>query len=90
VAKPLILYSSKSSLWKVADFGLGSSNPNRPSRYASETQSYGAPELMESDGDPAMHNKVIRAMGCVLAANILAFETDFAVLSAYVHSSTIN
>jgi hypothetical protein len=56
VANPLLLYySSKSSLWKVADSGLsieGSSNTNRPSRYASGTQGYGAPELMESDGDP--------------------------------------
>ena len=84
----LVLYSSKSSVWKLADFGLsseGSSTRNLPTKYSSGTPVYRAPELMDSGGDPAMfNNKVdIWATGCILyelATGTRPFKSDVDVL----------
>jgi len=85
----LVLYFSKSSVWKLADFGLsteGSSKRNLPSKYSSGTPGYRALELMDSEGDPAMYNNKVDiwAMGCILyelATGTRAFKTDHAVIS---------
>jgi serine/threonine protein kinase len=76
-------------VWKLADFGLsseGSSTRNLPTKYSSGTPGYRAPELMDSDGDPAMfNNKVdIWATGCILyelATGTRPFKSDWDVLS---------
>ena len=83
----LVLYSCKSSTWKLADFGLsteGSSKTNRPTRYGRGSSGYRAPELMATDEEPLYNNKVdIWSMGCILyelATRTCAFKTDWAVL----------
>ena len=82
-----VLYSSKSSVWKLTDFGLsceGSSKTNRPTQYGRGTPGYRAPELIESDREPSFNNKVdIWAMGCILyefATGIRLFKSDWEVL----------
>jgi hypothetical protein len=90
----IVLYSSKDSLWKLADFGLtaeGSSKTNCITQYARGTPGYRAPELLESDEEPGSHNNKVDiwAMGCILyelATRTRAFKTDFAVHS-YVTSA---
>jgi serine/threonine protein kinase len=88
VANLLVLYSSKSSLWKLADFGLSTegSSQNLFTKYSHGTPGYRAPELMSSDGDRAMYNNKVDiwAIGCILyelATGTRAFKTDHAVIS---------
>ena len=75
-------------MWKLADFGLSNegSSQNLPTEYSRGTPSYRAPELMDSDGDPAMYNNKVDiwAMGCILyelSTGTRAFKTDRAVIS---------
>jgi len=76
-------------VWKLADFGLsseGSSKRNLPTKYSSGTPGYRAPELMDSEGDPAMYNNKVDiwAMGCILyelARGTRPFNSDWHVLN---------
>jgi serine/threonine protein kinase len=98
VANLLVLYSSKSSLWKLADFGLSTegSSQNLPTKYSNGTPGYRAPELMDSDGDPlpVYSNKVdVWAMGCILyefATGIRAFKSDWEVLRHRFSGKNVN
>jgi serine/threonine protein kinase len=98
VANLLVLYSSKSSVWKLADFGLSTegSSHNLSTKYSNGTPGYRAPELMDSDGDPArVYNyKVdIWAMGCILyelATGIRPFKSDWEVLNHRFSRKNIN
>lgn len=81
----LVLYSSKDSAWKLADFGFtceGTSSQFQISGLVRGTSGYRAPELL---AEPATYtNKVdIWAMGCILhelAVARKAFINDQAVL----------
>ena len=87
VANMLVLYCSKSSVWKLADFGLSTegSSQNLPTKYSNGTPGYRAPELMDSEGNSAMYNNKVDiwAVGCILyelATGSRAFKTDHAVI----------
>ena len=93
----LVLYSSKSSVWKLADFGLSieGSSQNLPTKYSSGTPGYRAPELMDSNGNPAMYNNKVDiwAMGCILyelATGIRPFQSDWEVLKHRFSGKNIN
>jgi serine/threonine protein kinase len=96
--KPVnVLYSSKSSVWKLADFGLSTegSSQNLPTKYSSGTPGYRAPELMDSNGNPTMYNNKVDiwAMGCILyelATGIRPFESDWEVLNHRFSRKNIN
>ena len=98
VANLLVLYSSKSSAWKLADFGLSTegSSQNLPTKDSNGTPGYRAPELMDSDGNPTRlyNNKVdIWAIGCILyelATGIRLFKSDWEVLSHRFSRKNIN
>ena len=76
-------------MWKLADFGLsseGSSKRNLPTKYSSGTPGYRAPELMDSEGNPAMYNNKVDiwATGCILyelATGTRPFNSDWHVLN---------
>jgi len=76
-------------VWKLADFGLsseGSSKRNLPTKYSSGTPGYRAPELLDSEGNPATYNNKVDlwAMGCIfyeLATSIRPFKSDWDVLN---------
>jgi len=97
VSNLLVLYSSKSSAWKLADFGLSieGSSQNLPTKYSSGTPGYRAPELMDSNGDTAMYNNKVDvwAMGCILyelATGIRPFQSDWEVLGHRFSGKNIN
>ena len=97
VANLLVLYSSKSSLWKLADFGLSTegSSQNLPTKYSNGTPGYRAPELMDSNGNPAMYNNKVDiwAMGCILhelATGIRPFQSDWDVLTHRFSRTNVN
>lgn len=64
----LVLYSFRSNLWKITDFGITSdagSKKARPSRFGRGTASYRAPELLTDS--PEYTTKVdIWGLGCIL------------------------
>ena len=97
VSNPIVLYSSKSSMWKLADFGLSieGSSQDLPTKYSSGTPGYRAPELMDSNGNPAMYNNKVDiwAMGCILyelATGIRPFKSDWEVLNHRFSGKNIN
>ena len=97
VSNLLVLYSSKSSVWKLADFGLSieGSSQNLPTKYSSGTPGYRAPELMDSNGNPAMYNNKVDiwAMGCILyelATGIRPFKSDWEVLNHRFSRTNLN
>jgi serine/threonine protein kinase len=84
-------------VWKLADFGLSieGSSQNLPTKYSSGTPGYRAPELMDSNGNPAMYNNKVDiwAMGCILyelATGIRPFQSDWEVLKHRFSGKNIN
>ena len=80
----LVLYSSRTSLWKLADFGLSVDGLSNTTKYSRGTPGYRAPELLAMEEEPAWYtNKVdIWAMGCILyelATGQRPFKSDLAV-----------
>ena len=81
----LVLYSSRSELWKIADFGLTSRATTtlaKTTHGGRGTQSYRAPELLR-EPKLTFNKKVdIWSLGCILYELITsrkAFESDFHV-----------
>ena len=88
-----VLYSSRSDLWKIADFGLTSHATTTRARttYGGRgKQSYRAPELLR-DPKLTFNKKVdIWSLGCILFELITgqkAFESDFHVFEFLASSS---
>jgi serine/threonine protein kinase len=84
-------------VWKLADFGLSieGSSQNLPTKYSSGTPGYRAPELMDSNGNPATYNNKVDiwAMGCILyelATGIRPFKSDWEVLNHRFLRTNIN
>ena len=82
----IVLFSWKSGLWKITDFGLtaqGGSTRANTTVYARGTSGYRAPELI-ADDHRRYNNKVdIWALGCILYELLTgskAFENDLLVL----------
>jgi serine/threonine protein kinase len=82
---------------ELADFGLSieGSSQNLPTKYSSGTPGYRAPELMDSNGDPALYNNKVDiwAMGSILyelAIGIRPFQSDWEVLNHRFSGKNIN
>jgi serine/threonine protein kinase len=85
-----VLYSQKTSQWKLTDFGLMSeatSNLAVITEYGRGTTCYRAPEILGLATDPTFTNKVdIWALGCILGELLTAskvFNSDWAVYRFY-------
>src|SRR5271155_2926404 len=83
----LVLYSSKSNVWKIADFGItteGTSGRALTTVASRGTASYRAPELLDASKSTYTRQVDIWALGCIifeLAFNKKAFSDDISVLS---------
>lgn len=81
----VVLFSAKSRIWKVADFGLtceGSSTALIATKYCHGTESYRAPELLTENGGKMNKKTDIWALGCILYELMFrkkAFKSDFQV-----------
>jgi len=81
----VVLFSEKSRIWKVGDFGLtceGSSTALNTTKYGRGTKSYRAPELLLTDGGEMNKKTDIWALGCILYELMFrkkAFASDYEV-----------
>lgn len=84
-SKPIVLYSSRSNVWKIADFGISAEGTSRKALTtisARGTASYRAPELIKGEKLTYTSQVDIWAMGCIffeLAFNRKAFSGDMSV-----------
>src|SRR5438105_14010727 len=84
---PLVLYSFRNQLWKIADFGTTSEATSKQfctTRYSRGSASYRAPEILDQQ-NPKYNNKAyICALGCSIYevfTGTSAFSSDLAFLT---------
>src|SRR5438105_8415469 len=84
---PLVLYSFRNQLWKIADFGTTSEATSKQfctTPYSRGTSSYRAPEILDQQ-NPKYNNKAdIWALGCIIYevfTGARAFSSDLAVFT---------
>src|SRR5271170_2150554 len=89
----IVLYSSSTRRWKIADFGLtspGTSNRLITTRYSRGRACYRAPEMLNEEQGVYSNKADIWSFGCVLFEMITgrrAFAGDFAVFQYYFSST---